>query len=139
VTAATGVRPPVFPVSVKGVVFIGDRVVLLRNEREEWELPGGRLEAGESPPTCVVREIREELAIDAVAVELLDCWLYEVVPGREVLIVTYGCRYDGEGAIRMSDEHNAVALFGLAQLDALRMPDGYRQSIRRWHDRRVRG
>jgi len=138
VTAAAG-APPVFPVSVKGVVFIGDRVVLLRNEREEWELPGGRLEAGESPPTCVVREIREELAIDVAAVALLDCWLYEVLPGREVLIVTYGCRHDGDGAIRMSAEHKAVELFAPAQLDALRMPDGYRQSIRRWHDRTVRG
>ena len=35
--------PPVFAVSIKGVVFIDDRVVLLKNEREEWELPGGRL------------------------------------------------------------------------------------------------
>src|SRR5262249_3185737 len=89
--------PPVFPVSIKGVVVIGERVVLLKNERAEWELPGGRLEAGESPPACVVREINEELAIDVAADELLDCWLYEVLPGREVVIVTYGCRYDGNG------------------------------------------
>jgi threonine/homoserine/homoserine lactone efflux protein/ADP-ribose pyrophosphatase YjhB (NUDIX family) len=139
VSAATGVQPPVFPVSVKGVVFIGDRVVLLRNEREEWELPGGRLEAGESPTACVVREIREELAIEVDAIALLDCWLYEVLPGREVLIVTYGCRHDGDGTVRMSEEHTAVDLFDVTQLDGLPMPDGYRQSIRRWHDRRVRG
>jgi mutator protein MutT len=135
-TAASEAQPPVFPVSVKGVVFIGDRVVLLKNEREEWELPGGRLEAGESPPACVVREIREELAIDVVAIELLDCWLYEVRPGREVVVVSYGCRHEGDGAIRMSHEHNAVGLFEVAQLDALPMPDGYRQSIRRWNDQR---
>jgi len=30
-----------WPVSVKGVILDGDRVVLLRNERDEWELPGG--------------------------------------------------------------------------------------------------
>ena len=137
-TATTEAQPPVFPVSVKGVVFIGDRVVLLKNEREEWELPGGRLEAGESPLMCVVREIREELAIDVAAIALLDCWVYEVRPGREVVIVSYGCRYEGDGAIRMSQEHNAVGLFDLTQLDALPMPEGYRQSIRRWHDRCVR-
>ena len=33
-----------FPVSVKGVLLEGDRVVLLLNERNEWELPGGRLD-----------------------------------------------------------------------------------------------
>ena len=37
---------PKFPVSVKGVIFLDRRVVLLRNGRGEWELPGGGLEAG---------------------------------------------------------------------------------------------
>jgi ADP-ribose pyrophosphatase YjhB (NUDIX family) len=37
------------PVSVKGVVLDdGGKAALLENERGEWELPGGRLEAGES-------------------------------------------------------------------------------------------
>jgi hypothetical protein len=30
-----------FPVSVKGVAVQGGKVLLLRNERDEWELPGG--------------------------------------------------------------------------------------------------
>jgi mutator protein MutT len=130
-------QPPRFPVSVKGVVFVGERVVLLKNEREEWELPGGRLEAGESPPVCVVREIREELAIDVAAEELLDCWLYEVLPGQEVVIVTYGCRYDGDCTVRMSHEHSAVGMFAIAEIDGLPMPEGYRRSIRDWHRRRT--
>ena len=129
-------QPPRFPVSIKGVVFVGARVVLLKNERAEWELPGGRLEAGEAPPVCVVREIREELAIDVAVAELLDCWLYEVLPGQEVVIVTYGCRYDGDGDIRRSHEHSAVGLFDLAEIDGLPMPEGYRRSIRDWHRRR---
>ena len=34
---------PLWPVSVKGVCLVGGEVVLLRNERDEWELS----EAGE--------------------------------------------------------------------------------------------
>jgi 8-oxo-dGTP pyrophosphatase MutT (NUDIX family) len=36
-------------------------VLLLRNEREEWELPGGKLELGEEPAVCAAREIVEEV------------------------------------------------------------------------------
>ena len=122
---------PLFGVSVKGVVFVAGRVVLLRNERAEWELPGGRLEAGEEPVDCLRREIAEELAI-AVAVErVLDCWLYRVRSGVEVVIVTYGCRTDAT-AVRHSAEHDAVGLFGVDELAALPMPEGYRRSVRDW-------
>jgi mutator protein MutT len=36
-----------------------------------WELPGGKIEAGESPAACVRRECAEELAIEVVVEELL--------------------------------------------------------------------
>lgn len=127
---------PRFPVSVKGVIFLDARAVLLRNEREEWELPGGRLEAGEDPADCLVREVREELGI-AVAVEaILDCWCYEV-QGGEVVIVTYGCRPLGETKLTISAEHQALGMFGVEEIAALAMPEGYKRSIRSW-DQRLR-
>jgi 8-oxo-dGTP pyrophosphatase MutT (NUDIX family) len=81
---------PLWAVSVKGVVLWDDSVVLLHNERGEWELPGGRLEHHETPEDCVVREIAEELGLAARADRLLDTWVYEVLPRRRVLIVTFG-------------------------------------------------
>ena len=44
-----------WPVSIKGVVFVDEKVVLLLNDRAEWELLGGRLERGETPEACVRR------------------------------------------------------------------------------------
>jgi 8-oxo-dGTP pyrophosphatase MutT (NUDIX family) len=55
-----GWRASRFPVSVKGVAVQDGRVLLPENERAEWELPGGKLEPGEDPADCVVREISEE-------------------------------------------------------------------------------
>jgi mutator protein MutT len=122
-----------FPVSVKGVILTpAGEVVLLKNERDEWELPGGKLEPGEDPAACVEREVEEELGLHVRAASLLDCWLYEVRRGVEVLIVTYGCHAEPFTSLAHSAEHTAAGTFAPAALDALPMPDGYRRSIRDW-------
>ena len=121
-----------FPISVKAVLFEAGRVVLLENERGEWELPGGRLEVGEDPIACVVREVAEELGAAVAVATILDSWVYEVLPGREVLIVTYGVRRTAPGEMRVSGEHRRFALFAPDELDHLPLAEGYRRSIRSW-------
>ena len=121
-----------FPVSIKGVLVEAGRVVLPENEREEWELPGGRLEPGEAPETCLVREFAEELGAVVEVDRIIDCWLYEVLPQREVAIITYGVKRRDEGELRVSDEHRRFGLFTPHEIEALPIPEGYRDSIRAW-------
>jgi 8-oxo-dGTP pyrophosphatase MutT (NUDIX family) len=124
---------PRFPVSVKGVVLRAGRVILLKNERDEWELPGGRLEIDETPEGCVVREITEELGLAVAVGPLLDCWIYEPLATRRVLIVAYGCTLVGDATARLSREHAALAWFDAGALDGIALPAGYRRAIARWH------
>ena len=37
-----------------------DRFLMVRHRRRGWELPGGKLEKGEGPVHCALREFREE-------------------------------------------------------------------------------
>ena len=124
-----------FPVSVKGVLVRDGRVLLLKNEREEWELPGGKLELGEEPRVCVVREITEETGLRVTAGPILDAWQYHIREGSDVLIVTYGCYPDGTESPRLSSEHKEIGFFTEAEVADLCMPAGYMQSIRSWFAR----
>jgi 8-oxo-dGTP pyrophosphatase MutT (NUDIX family) len=121
-----------FPVSVKGVVIRDGRVILLRNERDEWELPGGKLEPSESPEQCLAREMAEELQLEIVPESILNSWIYTIVRGVDVLILAYGCLESSRDEAVLSDEHKELRWFPLADIDALRMPEGYEASIKAW-------
>lgn len=120
------------PISIKGVLFIKGEVLLLRNERDEWELPGGRMDPGETHEETLVREFREELSIEVELRDRLDRYEFEVIPGSSVTIVTYGCRLRGEFAPRVSEEHTAFGLHALEDLERIPLPEGYRRSIQAW-------
>ncbi|MDD7458713.1 MAG: (deoxy)nucleoside triphosphate pyrophosphohydrolase [Treponema sp.] len=42
-----------------------------------WEIPGGKLESGETPEQCIVREIKEELATEVKAEKILGTVEYD--------------------------------------------------------------
>ena len=121
-----------FPVSVKGVAVRGGNVLLLRNERDEWELPGGKLELGEDPADCVVREIGEKSGWQVTAGPLLDCWQYAIGEGSHVVIVTYGCHVLSTDPPVVSHEHKQAGLFAPEAVLGLVMPEGYKRSIAAW-------
>ena len=60
------------------VIRDGDRVLIARRplsakvEAGKWEFPGGKLEFGETPEACLVREIEEELGATITVEELID-------------------------------------------------------------------
>jgi 8-oxo-dGTP pyrophosphatase MutT (NUDIX family) len=120
------------PTSIKGVLLVDRRVLLVKNPRGEWELPGGRSEKGEGHAKTLSREFAEELSVGVVIADPIDSYLFEVIPGRHILIITYGCRLSGEFAPELSDEHTEHCLWPVDRLFNLNLPLGYRRSVEKW-------
>jgi len=54
-----------------GIIRNGDQLLICQRKAGsrfglKWEFPGGKIEPGESPERCLRRELKEELAIEAV-------------------------------------------------------------------------
>ena len=85
-------------VVVGAALFDGGRLLAARRSAPpelagRWELPGGKVESGERPDAALVRELREELGVDAETVErvpgewplkppyVLQVWTVRLRPG----------------------------------------------------------
>lgn len=53
-----------YPTSIKGVLLVDGHVLLVKNPRLEWELPGGRRDPGENDSATLLREFAEELSLE---------------------------------------------------------------------------
>jgi 8-oxo-dGTP diphosphatase len=89
---------------VAGVLERDGEILICRRRddqphRLKWEFPGGKLEVGESPQAALIRELREELAIESE-------------PGSEIM--RYEFAYPGKQPIlliflRVSAWHGDIA------------------------------
>ena len=107
-------------VSTQGELLVAQRPVG-KSMAGLWEFPGGKVEHGESPEAALVRELREELAIE---VDERDCQALEFVSHAyddfHLLMLLYGVR-QWQGAVS-PQENQAVQWVNPQALTALPMP-----------------
>ena len=106
---------------VGAAIVRGGRVLAARRTSPpeaagRWELPGGKVEPGESPEAALVREIAEELGC-AIAV---TGWLDGEAPIGSAYVLRVATARLVEGAAEpVPHEHDQVRWVGPAELDAL--------------------
>ncbi len=88
----------VVPVAAVALIDGGDRVLMAerpagKSFAGQWEFPGGKIEAGETPEAALVREIAEELGLKITAESLQPISFASHAYGDfHLLLLLFGCR-----------------------------------------------
>jgi len=129
--------PYLIPVSIKGVVIEDGKVWLRHNERNEWELPGGKIDKGEQPEETIIRELEEELGFKTSVEKILQAHMYiikiSVDESKGVMVITYLCNLiEKVGEFELIGEAGEAKFnkFSLDEVNDLNMPDFYKESIK---------
>ncbi len=130
------------PVSIKGIVFEEGKVWLRKNQRGEWELPGGKIDRGEQPEDTLIREISEELGLKVEVVKIIQAYLYVIDSSSDeadgVLVVSYLCdikdrvgdfEHEGEGG------RAEYQPFSLKEIEELNLQEFYKIAIKKAYEK----
>ena len=75
-----------------------------------WEFPGGKIESGETPEECIVREIREELAVEVKAEKIIGVVEYDY-PGFHLTMHCILCSVVS-GSLKLLEHEDAKWVTG---------------------------
>jgi len=110
-------------IDVAGAVIFNEKKEILCAQRSSsmslpglWEFPGGKIEPGESPESCLVREIREELGCQIEVHERIADATHQY-PNLAVLLITHRAKII-EGA-PAPKEHAQLVWLPLSELPSL--------------------
>jgi 8-oxo-dGTP diphosphatase len=106
------------------IILENDQVLLTRRAPGEkhaggWEFPGGKVEAGESPETCLHRELREELEIETEIGDKLTESIYTYETGAIRLLAYRATILSGALRLHVHDEYRWVSMAELTQYKLL--------------------
>lgn len=102
-----------------GQILLGQR---RKGDRHslKWEFPGGKVEVGESPQQALVRELREELQIEATVGSELARYEHEYPGGSRVHLLFFAVQeYSGEPRGRVFEQICWADLDKLPKFDFL--------------------
>lgn len=85
-------------VAVKGIILNEGKLLIVQRDHNDeigggtWECVGGEVEFGEDLEAALVREIKEEVGINATVLNILYATTFNTIATRQVVILAYLCK-----------------------------------------------
>jgi 8-oxo-dGTP diphosphatase len=94
--------------AVKALIISDGKFLAVRKSGGKplkYELPGGRMEFGETAEETVVREVYEETGLSVTPVKVLDTWNF-IKDSLQITGIIYLCASANTASVVLSDEHD---------------------------------
>lgn len=121
-------------IGVKALILNKGKFLVMHNngvKEDLWELPGGRMEFGETAEETLKREILEETGLAVKPIKLIDTWNL-VRENYQIAGIIYLCQLEA-GEVRLSDEHDAFKWIGTDEESLTMMYDVFRIRMINWN------
>lgn len=118
---------------VKALIIRDGKFLVMHNngvKDDLWELPGGRMEFGETAEEALERELMEETGLKVKPLRLLDTW--DLIRGNHHITgIIYLCSLE-EGEVTLSDEHDAYKWIDANKESIDRVYDIFKTRMENW-------
>lgn len=117
----------------KALIINNNKFLALYNKVEGkklWDLPGGRMEFGESAEETLKREVYEELGVTVKPIKLVDTW--NLVGDMQITGIIYYCDVDSMD-FKLSHEHEGYEWIDINHLSESFTAKIFQDRMKRWN------
>ncbi len=112
------------------IAFRGDEFLMVRHARRSWEMPGGKVDPGESPEAAAIREFHEETGYDVGSLKIIEVedggLVYTGTVGPKLSIIPNASEIAEVGFFReLPDDLSFPLVEYTRMLDAARRNQGF--------------
>ena len=117
-----------FPIAIKAVITDDNKILCLKNERNEWDFPGGKINFKEDIEKCLIREVKEETNLSINNLNILKPLniKFNDVP---VFILLYSAKISCDSPLNISYEHSEYNFFSKSEIKNLNMPQSFKNLV----------